>query len=227
VASDGQGKYLYVGSQGGLISGYSIDPVTGSLTEINGSPYGAGRQVNFLTVDSSGKYLFSVDNLSNTVWPFTITAGALSAVASSGTAASYGITPAPPLTASVDPLVHNLYVAMGPSGTEVFHIANGALVDAGTVPPTTGAESEFVVIERTGRFAYIADGVNGVVPCFIDQATGSLSLVPRPQARPAAIPLLSRCHRVASTCMQRTRATEPYRSSRSILMAASPQSGET
>lgn len=162
VTTDGSGKYLYVGSQGGLISGYSVDPVSGGLTAIGSAPYGAGRQVNFITIDGSGKYLFSVDNLSNTVWPFSITAGALSAVASSGTVPSYGITPAPPLTATVDSVSGNLYVAMGAGGTEIFHVSSGALLDAGTVPPMSGAESQFVASERTGRFAYIADGVSGL-----------------------------------------------------------------
>jgi 6-phosphogluconolactonase len=167
ITTDGSGKYLYVGSQGGLISGYSIDAVSGALTQIGSSPYGAGRQVNFLAVDS----------LSNTVWPFTITAGALSAVASSGTVPSYGVTPAPPLTVTVDPLLRNLYVAMGAAGTEIFHITSGALLDAGTVPPTSGAESQFVAVERTGRFAYVADGVSGVAAYLIDQTTGNLSLM--------------------------------------------------
>ncbi|HEY4900659.1 MAG TPA: beta-propeller fold lactonase family protein [Terriglobales bacterium] len=177
ITTDGSGKFLYVGSQGGLISGYSIDPVSGALTQSGSSPYGAGRQVNFITVDASGKYLFSVDNLSNTVWPFTITAGVLNAVASSGTVPSYGVTPAPPVTATVDPLLRNLYVAMGAAGTEIFHITSGALLDAGTVPPTSGAESQFVAIERTGPFAYAADGVSGVAVYLIDQTTGDLSLM--------------------------------------------------
>ncbi len=176
VISDGQGKYLYIGSTGGLISGYSINAVTGSLTETSGSPYGAGKQVNFMAVDSSGKYLFSVDNLSNTIWPFTITAGSLGAVASTGTVPSYGVTPDPPLTASVDPAGRNLYVAMGASGIEVFHVNNGSLVDAGTIPPMSGAESQFVAVERTGRFAYVADGISGISAYFIDP-TGNLTLM--------------------------------------------------
>jgi 6-phosphogluconolactonase len=174
VSTEGAGKYLYVGSRTGLISAFSTDAVTGGLTAISGSPFGAGRQTAFLAVDSSGKYLFSIDTASNSVWPFTINAGALTAVASSGNTPSYGVTPAPPFTACVDPLLRNLYVAMGTAGTEVFHINSGALVDAGTALPAPGAGSEFVAIERTGRFAYIADGVNGIIAYAIDQASGNL-----------------------------------------------------
>jgi 6-phosphogluconolactonase (cycloisomerase 2 family) len=183
LVSDGSGRFLYVGSQGGLISGYAIGLATGNLTEVNASPYGAGKQVNFMAVDSAGKYLFSVDNNLSTVWPFTITAGVLSAVASSVAAPSYGVTPAPPLTCAVDPLTRNLYVAMGAAGIEVFHITNGALTDAGNVVPTGGAEPQFVALERTGRFAYVADGVSGVAIYFIDQQTGTLTLmIPSPVA---------------------------------------------
>ena len=177
LTSDGTGKYLYVGNQGGVISGYSINAATGSLTELASSPYGAGSQVNFLTVDTSGKYLFSVDNLLSTVWPFTITAGVLSAVAPTGTVPSYGVTPAPPVSATVDPLLRNLYVPMGAAGTEVFAINKGALLDVAAVPPTSGAGSQFVAIERTGRFTYIADGVSGVSIYFIDPTTGNLGLM--------------------------------------------------
>jgi len=74
-------------------------------------------------------------------------------------------------------MVRNIYIAMGAARTEIFHISSGALLDAGTVPPTSGAESQFVAIERTGRFAYVADGVSGVAAYLIDQTTGNLSLL--------------------------------------------------
>jgi 6-phosphogluconolactonase (cycloisomerase 2 family) len=59
----------------------------------------------------------------------------------------------------------------------VFAINNGALLDVATVPPTSGAQSQFVAIERTRRFAYIADGVSGVSIYFIDPTTGNLTLM--------------------------------------------------
>lgn len=177
LATASQGKYIYVGSQSGLISAFTIDSVAGGLTQIGGSPYGAGKQVSFLAVDSSSQYLFSVDTASNTVWPFTIaaTSGVLTPVPSSDKVPSYGVTPGPPISATVDPMVKNLYVAMGAAGTEVFHINSGALVDAGTVAPPSGTKSEFVAIERTGRFAYIADGTGSVAAYSIDQSTGLLT----------------------------------------------------
>ena len=42
---DSTGRFLYVADQGcGLVTGYSIDPTTGALTEIAGSPFTAGNQ---------------------------------------------------------------------------------------------------------------------------------------------------------------------------------------
>ncbi|MGA9567060.1 MAG: beta-propeller fold lactonase family protein [Candidatus Korobacteraceae bacterium] len=183
LGTDGQGKFVYVGSQGGLISAYSYSPLDGGLTQIGGSPYGAGQQVTFLTIDSSSKYVFSVDNTLSTIWPFTISAttGALTPIASTSKVPAYGVTPNPPLTATVDPFVHYLYVAMGSAGTEVFQISNSGLLDAGTILAMGGANAEFIAIERTGRFAYVADGTSGIATYFIDPSTGNLvALAPTP-----------------------------------------------
>ena len=176
LATNGQSRFVYLGSQGGLISAYSYSALDGSLAQIAGSPYGAGQQVTFLTIDSSGKYVFSVDNTLSTIWPFSMSAttGVLTPIASTPTVPAYGVTPSPPLTATVDPFVRFLYVAMGTAGTEVFQISSSGLLDAGTVPAMGGANSEFVAIERTGRFAYVADGASGIATYFIDPSTGNL-----------------------------------------------------
>jgi 6-phosphogluconolactonase (cycloisomerase 2 family) len=63
---------------------------------------------------------------------------------------------------------------MGSAGTEVLQINSGDLVDVGTVRAMAGAKSEFMAIERTGRFAYVADGTTGVATFFIDSSTGNL-----------------------------------------------------
>ena len=176
VITDGQGKFVYVGSLGGVVSAYSYSALDGSLTQIAGSPYGAGKQVDFLTVDSSGKYVFAVDNSLSTIWPFTMSAttGVLTPVPSTSKVPAYAVTPSPPLTATVDPFVHYLYVAMGSAGTEVFQISSSGLVDAGTISAMAGANSEFIAVERTGRFAYVADGTGGIATYFIDPSTGNL-----------------------------------------------------
>jgi hypothetical protein len=53
VAVHPSGQYLYVGSD--EISGYAINPTTGSLTPIVGSPFGA-------VVAGSGAYSFGFAN---------------------------------------------------------------------------------------------------------------------------------------------------------------------
>jgi 6-phosphogluconolactonase (cycloisomerase 2 family) len=65
MAVDPAGKYLYVSNwaaqqtgQGGPMHAYSIDPVSGALTDVPGSPFAVSqwRQVS-VAVDASGKFL--------------------------------------------------------------------------------------------------------------------------------------------------------------------------
>jgi len=43
---DGTGKFVYVAnSDSNNVSGYEIDPATGALTQVPGSPFGTGHRV--------------------------------------------------------------------------------------------------------------------------------------------------------------------------------------
>src|SRR5262245_10189935 len=52
------GKFLYAANDG-AVSGFSIDPATGALTEMAGSPFvaGGGYGPKAIVIDASGKYL--------------------------------------------------------------------------------------------------------------------------------------------------------------------------
>lgn len=60
--ADPQGRFLFVGSKDtGEISGFNIDPSSGSLTLIQGSPFTVQFSfvaANSLTIDAQGKYLY-------------------------------------------------------------------------------------------------------------------------------------------------------------------------
>jgi hypothetical protein len=65
MAIDTTGKFLYasykfvvvnVGSDGGLAA-YSIDPTSGALTAVPGSPFGLGGVPNSVAIDASGRFL--------------------------------------------------------------------------------------------------------------------------------------------------------------------------
>jgi 6-phosphogluconolactonase (cycloisomerase 2 family) len=170
VTSNASKNLVYTLSSGGQISGYTLNRSDGSLTAIAGSPWGgAGVGVAFLTVDAAGQYLFVPAMQDLVVVPYTI--GAADAL----TIGLQVSTPKSPLTATVDPPAHFLYVPMGTSGTELFQIVNGALIDNGTIPPQGLGGALSVAITPGDTFAYISDGLSGVAAYSINATTGELT----------------------------------------------------
>ena len=173
VTSNGTKNVVYTVTSGGQISGYSLNRSDGSLTAISGSPWGgAGSGVAFLVADGAGQNLYVPAVQDLTVVPFGIGAnGAL-------TIGLQVSTPAAPVSATVDPQGHFLYVPMGNTGTELFQITNGALVDAGTIPPLGTGGALFMAITPADTFAYITDGVSGVAGYSVNSSTGALTALP-------------------------------------------------
>ena len=170
VTSNGSKNVVYTVTSGGQISGYSLNRSDGSLAAISGSPWGgAGVGVAFLTVDGAGQDLYVPAEQDLTVVPFSIgSSGAL-------TIGLQVSTPAAPLTATVDPPGHFLYVPMGAEGTELFQITGGALVDGGTIPPQGQGGALFIAITPADTFAYISDGMSGVAGYSVNTTTGALT----------------------------------------------------
>ncbi len=79
IAGCAQKNFLYTLTSGGQISGYTLNRSDGSLTAIGGSPWGgAGVGVAFVTVDTTGQYLFVPATQDFNVVPYTISSsGAL------------------------------------------------------------------------------------------------------------------------------------------------------
>ena len=93
IAIDPAGKFLYVtNSQDGTVSAFTIDPTTGNLTAVTGSPYSSSAATTDVptaaAVDPSSQYLYVANGDAGTISLFTInqTTGALTAVAANGTA---------------------------------------------------------------------------------------------------------------------------------------------
>ena len=97
VVVEPNNKYLYVvgGSSGaaGSVWGFSIDPTSGALAAVPGSPFTAGANPTSITVDITGQFVYVVNSGSNDVSVFRISpvTGALNTVAGSPFAA--GTTP--------------------------------------------------------------------------------------------------------------------------------------
>jgi 6-phosphogluconolactonase len=121
------GTLAYVAnSDSSDISGYAIDPFSGRLLPLNGSPFAEVQSPNSLAVDPFGKFLYTTNN-SNTVSAYAINArsGALQAV-SGGLYVPGGYA----LAVMVDPTGRFLYVLNGNG--------NSDYISAYTINPITG-----------------------------------------------------------------------------------------
>ena len=105
MAIGGGGKFLYVAMSGTVnannsISAFSIDPNSGALTQISGSPFTTGNDPQGIASDASGKFLYTANSQDTTVSAFTIdsSSGMLTAVSGSPFA-----TAAIPTGLAVDP----------------------------------------------------------------------------------------------------------------------------
>jgi 6-phosphogluconolactonase (cycloisomerase 2 family) len=201
IAVDPSGKFLYVAQNpvgtDGSVSGFSIDPATGNLTALGGSPFGLGtgnRGAQSIAV--SGNFLYVVLALNNAVELVTInpstgalTPGALTPLPFSD------ILPGPinvtaPFDVKIDGSNH-LYVsdagyfagAGAVAGLAAFTINSGTGGLSATTTPTyaTGVNPAEIAIDPQSRFLYTANnngGVAGSVSAFtINSGTGNLTAV--------------------------------------------------
>ena len=103
-------QFAYVANSGdNTVSGYVIDPVTGALKGIAGSPFLAGAEPNSVAVDPSGKFAYVANLSGNTVSGYTISpaSGALTAIAGS----PFAEDGSEPFSVAVDPSGKFAYVA--------------------------------------------------------------------------------------------------------------------
>ncbi|MGC2197912.1 MAG: beta-propeller fold lactonase family protein [Terriglobales bacterium] len=89
VVTDPAGKFVIVVSSGsstlfGSIAVFTLDSTSGALTPVSGSPFHTGVDPASVTVDPSGKFVFTANTADATVSAFTLaTSGALTPVANS------------------------------------------------------------------------------------------------------------------------------------------------
>jgi 6-phosphogluconolactonase (cycloisomerase 2 family) len=153
---DGSERFLYVAnpsasnlplqSNTGNISAFNIDPNTGALTPIQGSPFAStlGNGPASLTIDPGGKLLFAMTpGSSYSIWCFTIdsTDGHLTAVTSSPFSFTAGT-----LFSLIDPSGNYLYIG-SQDGTAIEAYTYNSLTGA----PVIVAGSPFSTGEAPGK----------------------------------------------------------------------------
>lgn len=181
IAVDPQSTHLYLASAAdALVAGFAIDPTSGKLTPIAGSPYAAGTNAGGIPAFTpDGKYLYVVNQNAT------------------GSVSGYAVDPTSgqltPLTGSPFPAGSNPYwVAFTADGKYAYVANNGAdsisaySVTAGVLTalttPTfaTDEHPEDLTIDATGTHLYAPvgnGGANGAVDAYTINADGTLTVV--------------------------------------------------
>ena len=176
-ASPLRAQLVYVtNEEDSTVSGYTIDPSTGALTAIAGSPFTTGGDPRSMAVDPSGKFAYVADFTGN-VLGYTInpSTGALTAIAGSPFAAGQG-----PQSVAVDPSGKFAYVANFGGGVSGYTIGptTGALTPIAGSPFAAGNGPNSVAVDPSGKFAYVTNfSGNNVSGYTIDPSTGALTAV--------------------------------------------------
>ncbi len=162
---------VYAANSGaGNISAFRLDPNSGALTSVSGSPFGSGPSPMDLGTDNNGTYLYSANN-----------GGGVSGwtVNSDGTLSGLAGSPFQPGTdfscLAVDPTRRFVYAGFGSAATiQIFTASSGVLTPTGTMG-TTGTPLRMTE-DPSGKFLIVAEGASGI-DVFQIQSGGTLVLV--------------------------------------------------
>lgn len=160
------------------VSAYVVNPTTGALVPVVGSPFAAGGQPLAVAVDPTGKFAYVTNDADDTVSAYTInaTSGALAPVAGSPFASGSA-----PLAVAVDPSGKFAYVTNQVDDTVsayTINVTTGALAPAAGSPFATGSYPAGAAVDPSGKFAYVVNGNDDTVSAYtIDAATGALTPV--------------------------------------------------
>ena len=197
VSVDRMGKFAYVANQSSNdISAYLIG-TRGTLTQIdcgsvagavcNGMNFAAGTTPQFVTVDPTGKFAYVVNQTTDNISAFTINATSGALLPITGSPFPTGTTP---MSVAIDPTGKFAYVtnSFGITGNSVtafsINASTGALTEidqngasAGTTV-ATGNTPVSISIDRTGKFAYVANINSDDVSAYtINATTGALTQI--------------------------------------------------
>jgi 6-phosphogluconolactonase len=184
IAVDPSGGSAYVANSGrpdlgevGTVSAFKIDPDSGTLRSIPGSPLSAGLGPTSIAVHPSGTFAYVINGDSSTISGYTIdgSTGALTPIDGSPFAARRG-----PSSVAVDPKGKFAYVTSldGKVSAYTINSATGALTTILGSPFAAGVSPRFVTVDPTGRFVYVADlSTNTVLGFLINATTGALTRV--------------------------------------------------
>jgi 6-phosphogluconolactonase (cycloisomerase 2 family) len=185
VAVAPSGSFLYVGTvvggaNSGVLCAYSIDPSTGSLTALAGSPYSTGPTLTFMTslaFDPSGKFLYATGPGNFGAFTVDTVSGALTPIAGAP-----DLSLDNPVTVAVDPAGKFLYVSDDAVGSNAQIFVYSIDPTTGSLTPISGSPFPSVQppysisIDPSGDLAYVPLGQSAEISVyFVNKATGALT----------------------------------------------------
>ena len=137
------GQFVVVVNQAtSNVSVFSLNPGTGALTEVPGSPFASGDEPAPVAIDPSGKFVFVGNTGGNSLSAYTIdSAGSLTPV--SGTPIPLGDN-AQPSSIAVDPAGKFVYVSIVPQEVAGFALDPST----GVLTPITGSPFSVGAVTR-------------------------------------------------------------------------------
>jgi 6-phosphogluconolactonase len=178
VSFEPTGQYVYVANvNSNTVSGFGLDPATGELTTVPGSPFGTGANPQRVAIDLSGRFVYASNGNGASISAYTIDAetGSLSQIAGS----PFATTAAIPEPIIFDPTGNYLYVSTF-SNINAFTIdqSTGALTPLDGSPfPSGDSMALDLAMDPTGQFVYAASHDAKKVTVFArNLSTGALSI---------------------------------------------------
>ena len=146
-------KFLYVAGRGGGVGGFSVNPDTGEMVAVPGSPFKSGERTRSLTIHPSGKFLYASNAYTNDVSAYHIN----------------------PLTGALSQLKNSPFHA-GEEGP--FDDTYAKLPD---VNVNRGGLPYYIDAHPSGKFVYVTNWMAASVSMFrVNESTGDLTLIERP-----------------------------------------------
>ena len=173
--------YAYVAnSESQTISAFTIDPETGTLAAIEGSPFPAGGVHPWsVAISPSGTFLYVLNYATRDISILRIDASTGALTTTSGSPCPTGGTY--PSWISIEPTGRFIYAAdsaMNVVSGFAMNATTGALTPFAGSPFNTGLSPVSIAIDPSGKFAYVANAGSHSLSAFaIDAATGVLSTV--------------------------------------------------
>ena len=181
VAAEPLGKYLYaVNQNSNTVTGFSIDPGTGALSQIVQSPFSVGTTPVSMTIDPSGTFAYVINQGSSNITEFVVNTatGALvpaRTYRSGGGPVYIAISRGPTPLTFVPKAAYVTNQGDNTVSASSIDASTGALTAVTGSPFATGMGPVSVTADLAAKFLYVANSTDGTVSGYaIDPATGAI-----------------------------------------------------